>query len=135
MSGAIDNVSPNADSRHYWDSALQGKLVFKKCSACGHVQFPPRALCPACWSDKLEWTEHSGSGSVLSFTTVHRAPTPAFVGKVPYVLAMIELEGGPRMMSNIVGEGALEVKLGDCVRVVFEKRGEAALPQFCRVTA
>ena len=128
MSGALDNLKANADYRHYFDCALKGQLVLKKCMACGHVQFPPRHLCPVCWSDQLEWIEHSGHGRVFSVTTVHRAPVPGMV--TPYMLAMVELDGGPRVMANIVGSDSGQAQIGDKVSVAFERRGDAALPQF-----
>lgn len=132
MSGALENLKANADYRHYFDCALKGQLVFKTCLACGHMQFPPRHLCPVCWSDRLEWSQHGGRGRVYSVTTVHRAPVPGM--EVPYVLAMVELDGGLRMMANIVGPDAGQAKIGDSVSVSveFERRGDAALPQFRR---
>jgi uncharacterized OB-fold protein len=120
----------NADSQPYWDAARAGKLAFKTCLSCGHRQFPPRQLCPVCWSDRFEWREHRGRGRVYSFAIVHRAPLADF--EVPYVLALVELEDGPRMMTNIVGAGALEVGLGEAVEVTFEERGGAVLPMFRR---
>jgi uncharacterized OB-fold protein len=133
MSGSLRDVTANADSRPYWDAAAKGRLTFKKCLSCGHVQFPPRHLCPVCWSDRLEWIEHPGRGRIHSFTIVHRAPAPGF--DVPYVLAVIDLDGGPRMMSNIVGPDAVKAAIGDAVEVTFERRGGAALPQFQRAGA
>ena len=96
----------------------------------------PRHLCPQCWSDQLEWVDSAGLGTVHSFSIVHRAPTPDFGAKTPYVIAMIELEEGPRMFTNVVGEGAHSVSLGDRVRVTFEDRGDDfKVPQFQRVLA
>src|SRR5262249_54402798 len=115
------------------EAAREGKLLFKRCKQCAHVQFPPRYLCPQCWSDQSEWIESAGRGRVHSFSIVHRAATPAFADKVPYVLAMIELDDGPRMITNIVGEGALDVAIGEPVAVVFEARPGGALPQFRRL--
>ena len=135
MAGSSQFVGANADSAPYWEAARQGRLVFRKCLSCGCVQFPPRQLCPKCWSDRTEWITSSGKGRVHSFTIVHRAPTPAFAGKVPYVVAMIELEDAPRMIANIVGDDALEVRMGDQVTVLFEPRDGGALPQFRRVVA
>jgi uncharacterized OB-fold protein len=110
-----------------------GRLVFKKCLNGAHIQFPPRYLCPKCWSDQAEWITSSGEGRVYSFTIVHRSPTPAFTGNVPYVLAMIEVREGPRMVANIVGDGALDVSIGDAVIVAFEQRDTGVIPQFRRV--
>jgi hypothetical protein len=123
----------NADSRPYWEAADEGRLVFKRCCACGHVQFPPRHLCPKCWSEKAEWIASAGKGSVHSFTVVRRAPRREYAERVPYVLAVIDLDDAPRMMANIVGSDALEVRTGDKVGVTFEPRDGGTLPQFKRL--
>jgi uncharacterized OB-fold protein len=130
MSAAKAGTLANADSQPYWDGAAQGKLVIKTCVSCGRMHFPPRYLCPYCWSNQLEWREHSGEGHVYSFTIVRRAAVPGF--ETPYVLAMVDLTNGPRLMSNIVGTGALDVGIGDDVRVIFEARDGTILPLFCR---
>ena len=122
----------NADSKPYWEAAQQGRLVFKKCLACGQIQFPPRHLCPKCWSDRSEWVTSAGTGRVYSYSIVRRAPSPAHAGKVPYVLAVVDLDDAPRMVTNIVGEDALGVKIGDAVKVVFEACDGGAIPQFPR---
>ena len=97
----------------------------------------PRGQCPKCWSDRLEWVDSAGVGSVYSFSVVHRAPTPDFSESAPYVVALIDLEEGVRMFANIVGHEALNVSLGDRVSVTFEPRGTegALIPQFYRMLA
>jgi len=93
----------------------------------------PRYLCPKCWSDDLEWFDSAGVGAVHSFTVIRRAPLPVFAAQVPYVLALIELDEGPRMVANIRGNDALDVAIGNRVRVVFEDRANGAkVPQFVR---
>jgi uncharacterized OB-fold protein len=124
----------NGDSLEYWKGAREGRLLFQKCGACGSVQFPPRHQCSACWETDLEWIESAGTGTVESFTIVRRAPIPAFRGKVPYVVAAILVDEGPRMITNVVGEDALEVAVDDRVEVIFPQDGDAAaLPQFRRL--
>jgi hypothetical protein len=126
----------NADSQPYWAAARERRLVIRKCKACGELHFMPRHLCPVCWSDQLEWVDAKGSGSVHSFTIVRRASDPAFAALVPYAVALVDLDEGPRMMANIVGSDALAVKIGDRVQVTFEDRGNGAmLPQFSRAAA
>jgi hypothetical protein len=91
-------------------------------------------MCPACWSTDLEWIEASGAGVVHSYSIIHRASVPEFRDRVPYVLAMIDLAEGVQMITNIVGDDALSVQIGDAVQVCFEARGEVAkVPQFQRV--
>ena len=93
----------------------------------------PRKFCPHCWSDQLEWVDSKGHGTVHSFSIVHRAPTPVFAASTPYVIALIDLDEGPRMFANVVGDDALEVAIGDRVSVTFEERGGGAVvPQFTR---
>ena len=124
--------APNADSAAYWAGAKAGKLMLQRCQACGATWFLSRHLCGSCWSDRVEAVEASGQGHVHSFTVIHRAPSAAFAGQVPYVVALIDLVEGPRMLANIVGGGAREVAIGESVRVTFEQRGDGALPQFER---
>ena len=126
----------NADSQPYWAAARERRLVIRQCKACSQLHFMPRHLCPHCWSDQLEWVDAKGTGSVHSFTIIHRASDPAFAALVPYAVVLVDLDEGPRMMSNILGPDALIVKIGDRVQVTFEDRGDGAmLPQFTRVAA
>ena len=119
------------DAGPYWKAARGGRLVMQHCYGCGTYRFFPSHLCPGCGSDEQVWGPCSGRGTIFSVTTVHRAPSPAFRAIVPYVVALVELEEGPRMMTNIVGEGRLEAAIGDAVEVCFEPRGdEAKVPQF-----
>ena len=124
----------NADSKPFWEGARSGRLLMQQCGSCRHIQFPPRHLCAKCWSVDLAWTECSGRGTVESFTIVHRAPTPEMRGKVPYVVAAILLDEGPRMMTNIVGADPLGVRIDDRVTVTFvpDDHGRV-LPQFQRI--
>jgi uncharacterized OB-fold protein len=124
----------NGDSQEYWKGARERRLLFQKCGACGSIQFPPRHHCASCWEADLKWVESRGEGTVESFTIVRRAPLPAFRGKVPYVVAAVLVEDGPRMITNLVGENVLDVKIGDKVRVDFEDNGSGdRLPQFRRL--
>ena len=126
----------NADSLPYWNAAREQRLVIRRCNDCSQLHFMPRHLCPHCWSDQLEWVDAKGTGSIHSFSIVRRASDPAFASLVPYVLALIDLDEGPRMMANILGSDALQSAIGDRVQVAFEARGdEAKLPQFTRVLA
>ncbi len=137
MMGAMSNELPipvpNPDAGPYWAAAREGRFVLQRCAACRSPRFVPRLICPQCGSDAAEWSDASGAGTVHSFTVVHRAPSAAFRGRIPYVIALIDLEEGPRMMANIVGDDAREVAIGDQVQVCFEARGEGAkVPQFQR---
>lgn len=134
MSGDLPVPAVNADSAPYWEGARNDKLLLQQCSDCGTLRFFPRYLCTECGSDNTDWVEAAGRGTVHSFTVVHRAAFPEFQERTPYVVALIDLEEGPRMMTNIVGADALEVAIGDAVTVAFEDRGGdgAKVPQFRR---
>lgn len=132
MSADLPTPVITPETAPYWDGARAGKLLLQRCLECRALRFYPRRTCPTCWSERVEWIEMSGRGRVHSFTVIHRPPAPAFASRVPYVVALIDLDEGPRMMANIVGEGALDVAIDNPVTVTFESRGEIALPQFAR---
>jgi uncharacterized OB-fold protein len=125
----------NADSIAYWSGARERRLLIRRCQACGGFHFLPRYLCPVCWSDRLEWIDAKGTGTVHSFTVIRRASSPAFNPRVPYVVVLVDLDEGPRMIANLLGEDALLVAIGDRVTVTFEDRGDGAtIPQFKRIS-
>jgi len=125
--------TPNPDSQAYWDAAREDKLVIRRCASCTALHFMPRHLCPHCWSTDLQWVQASGKGTVHSFSVIRRAPLQSYAPRVPYVVALIDLDEGPRMFSNIVGDGALETQVGSRVDVCFEARGDYKIPQFSLV--
>ena len=91
-----------AEAAHYFAAAAQGRLELQRCAACAKVWFFPRPACVACGSSDYAWIRASGRGTVQSFSIVRRAPSPEFRDRLPYVVALIDLEDGPRMMTNIV---------------------------------
>ncbi|MGC1756056.1 MAG: Zn-ribbon domain-containing OB-fold protein, partial [Trebonia sp.] len=91
----------NPETRQFWDATAQGRLLLKRCLDCGSVIWYPRALCPECASLRTEWFEASGRGHVYSYTVNHRGEG-AYAGAVPYVLAYVELNEVPRVMTNLV---------------------------------
>ena len=123
----------NGDSAGYFAAAAEGRLVFQKCRHCGNVQFPPRHQCTECWEADLDWADSTGKAVVESFTIVRRAPLPAYRDEVPYVVASVIVEEGPRMITNIIGDDALDVQIGDKVSVAFKPGAEGdTLPVFRR---
>ena len=119
------------DSLPYWDAAQRHELLIQRCDQCGAHRFYARLLCPRCWSPDVTWERSSGRGTIYSFTIVHRAPSEAFRALVPYVVAVIDLEEGVRVMANILGTSPDDVRVGAPVRVVFEAIDDAVtLPQF-----
>ena len=86
----------------FWEAAGRGELVLPRCRTCSTVFFYPRELCPDCLSSDLDWVPASGKGRVYSYTIIHQPAHPTFRGDSPYVYAIIQLDEGPRMVSNIV---------------------------------
>ena len=120
---------PTNFSQPFWDGAKEKKFMLQYCLDTGKYQFFPRPNSIHTGRRNTEWREASGDGTVYSFTVTRRAP-PAFRGREPYVIGSIQLAEGPRMMSNIVGDHALDVEIGDGVTLRFEDREGSKLPQF-----
>ncbi len=135
MSGTPQKPMPAADpvTKPFWDSVKNEAMELQCCNSCGKFIFYPRGLCPHCLSDDLSWKPAKGTGEVHAFTIVHRHPHPAFQAEIPYVVALIELDEGVRMMTNLVGVAPdpAEVKVGMPVEVVYEQAtDEITLPKF-----
>lgn len=120
---------PNAETRPFWEACARGELLYQYCRACGRPQFYPRARCAACQAAALEWRRAAGLGSIYSHTTVFRAPTPAFKSVAPYVIALVDLDEGFRMMMNVLDCDPAQVAIGTRVRIVMRERGGTRLPQ------
>lgn len=121
---------PAPESVPYWEAAREHRLALPKCEDCGHRWFPPSRTCPHCLSAQVAFADVSGRGNVYSFVTFHRVYHPAFEDEVPYVVALIELEEGPRLLSNIVDIARDDVRCEMPVEVVFEDVGETTIPKF-----
>ena len=125
---------PDLETQLYWDAAREGRLLIKHCTACGEDFFYPRTYCPRCWSADTEWKESSGRGRVYTFTVVHQNDLPPFKDRIPYVVAIVELDEGVRLTSNVEGVDPEEVRCDMPVQVAFreEQRDEetVALPVF-----
>lgn len=117
--------------RAWWEGAARGELRLPRCRTCASYQWPPRRHCATCESTAIDWVAASGRGIVHTFTVVRQAHEPWFSARVPYVVAMIELAEGPRLMSNVV-ECAIEaVHIGMRVTVAFVDCGDGlVLPVF-----
>ncbi len=119
------------DTAPYWDAAREHRLLIKRCADCGRCHFYPRELCPHCHSDAVAWHEARGTGSIYSFTIARRGAGPAFQADAPYVVAVVQLDEGPRMMTNIVGCPPDDVRIGQRVTVAYEDvTPEISLPKF-----
>jgi uncharacterized protein len=100
----------------FYDAAKRGELVVPECDACHQRHYEPEAVCPHCLSS-WHWAKSDGTGTLYSFSVVHRGATPAF--EVPYTLALIEMDDGWIMMSNLLGTDGMEPQIGMRVQVEF----------------
>jgi uncharacterized protein len=122
---------PNAISAPYWEAAREHRLVIQRCENCGHRFFYPRSTCPRCLHTEIAWDEVSGEATVYSYTVLRQAMTEAFKADIPYVLAIVELDIGVRMTTNIVDCEPEAVEIGMPVKVVFDDVSpEVTLPKF-----
>ena len=122
---------PYQDTAEYWAAAREHRFVIQRCNSCGEHQFYPRGVCSHCLSSELEWREASGNGTIYSYSVNHRAPHPGFADDLPFVLAIVELEEGPRMMTNIVVSDPDSLTIGMAVTVTFDDvTDQVTLPKF-----
>jgi uncharacterized OB-fold protein len=121
---------PDGDSKPFWQGVAQGKLLIQRCDACQRFVFYPRSICPHCFAETLSWVESQGTGTIYSYTVVHRAFGP-FAGQTPFVVALVDLTEGVRMMTRITGSEPGAVRIGVAVQVVFVQADEGVtLPYF-----
>lgn len=119
----------NPDATAYWEGTTRGTVVLQRCDDCEAVIWIPRALCPKCWSQSLSTFEASGRGTIYSWTRTHKG-LAEYKDAGPYLLAYVELDEGPRVMTNLVGYDA-DPSIGDAVTAVFDPVGDdAALLRF-----
>jgi len=119
-----DLPTVETDTRPYWDAAKEGKLLIAKCDACGKVHHYPRPFCPSCWSEDVHPIEASGRGTLYTYSTVYVNDLHPFKTRLPYVAALVELEEGPRLMTNIEGCEPDELSVGMAVEVDFRSLTE-----------
>lgn len=121
---------PDPITRPFWNACARRRLCFQTCTACGARWLPASVVCPRCWSDAIVWREAIGTGTVFSFTVYHRAYHPAFEPLLPYIVAVIELTEGPKLVSNVLDIAPDRLRVGAPVRLDFLDLGDIALPVF-----
>lgn len=119
-----------SDTAPYWEAARRHELLLPRCRACDGRWSPPGAACPRCGALDFEWAPVCGRGEVVTYTVVHRAPSPAFAARVPYLLAVVQLAEGPRLLTNVVDCAPEEARIGLPVEVTFEEHADGVVPQF-----
>jgi uncharacterized protein len=132
VSGGLPAPAPrvNPEAERYWEATAEGRLLLQRCSACDAVVWYPRGFCPQCSGSELAWFEASGRGTVYSFT-INRRGLGEYAEAAPYVIAYVELEEGPRVLTNIVDADLERLAVGDAVEAVFHATDEGpALVRF-----
>jgi len=121
----------NTWSEPYWEAAREEKLLLQKCSDCAKHIFYPRLLCPECFSDNIEWVEASGKGKVYTYTVVTNNAPSIFLKDMPYVIAIVRLDEGVQMLTNIVDCDHEKLACDMPVEVTYRKlNDEFTLPVF-----
>ncbi|HEV7564421.1 MAG TPA: OB-fold domain-containing protein [Microbacteriaceae bacterium] len=126
-------ILPQIDevNRPFWAGCRAGELRLQRCCTCRRVRYPPAPLCPSCLGVEVEWESMSGCGTIVSFVIFRRAYHPAWADRVPYNVALIELDEGPRMISNVVEAAPEALQVGQRVSSVFEAvTDEVTVPRF-----
>lgn len=119
---SIPGALPDGLDQPYHDALAAGRLVLPQCGSCGQWQWPPDVLCFACHTFGLEWVEVAARGTVFSWTRTWHAARPQLKESLPYLIALVEIEGagGIRLLGNLLGAGDQDVKCGQAVEGVFE---------------
>lgn len=116
-------------SEPYWTGLSQGELRFQRCVACGHAWLPPREECPRCLAADWRWEVAAGEGKVISWVVYHHAFHEALEDRLPYNVALVQLDEGPRVITNITG-GAQDLRIERRVRLQIEQEEEVAVARF-----
>ncbi|MGB8691880.1 MAG: Zn-ribbon domain-containing OB-fold protein [Steroidobacteraceae bacterium] len=125
----LPQITP--ETAEYWAGCKRHELLIQRCADCGAAQFYPRAFCTHCSGSKVRWVRASGRGTLASYTIVHRAVSQAYAAEVPYVVALVSLEEGPMMMSNVIGCSPGDLRVGMSLQVVFDDWSESiTVPKF-----
>lgn len=122
MEGTYSKPLPEIDdiNRPFWEATRRGELRLQRCKDCSHVWYPAGTNCPKCLSTSFEWGPMSGRGTVWSFIVYHHCWHRGFEKEIPYNVAMIQLEEGPIVITNVIDVKNEAIKVGMPVKVVFE---------------
>ena len=113
----------SVETEEFWAATAEGRLLLKRCDACAHVIWYPRGICPDCHSTETSWFEASGNGEIYTFTVNHKGDGP-WKEVAPYILAYVQLDEGPRVMTNIVDCDVDTVEIGQRVTAVWDDTGQ-----------
>jgi len=124
---------PGDTGRQFWESLQEGRLSFQRCTACGHAWLPAREECPQCWSNRWQRENASGHATLVSWVVYHHAYHPAFAQRLPYIVAIVELSEGPRMISNLIDVDARTLRIDQPLMLRIEREGDLCIPRFMPV--
>ncbi len=133
MPPRFDLPTPDEETEPFWSGVNEDVLRIKRCRDCGRSHFYPRPFCPHCWSGAVEWYEASGRATLYTWSVVHNNDLPPFNERLPYVAALVDLEEGPRMMTNVVECSFDELTADMPLEVVYEQVSDdplVKLPRF-----
>lgn len=116
-------------TRPYWDGLAEGELRYQRCAGCGHAWLPAREECPRCLSDEVTWERAGGGGRIISWVVYHTAVHPSFADRLPYNVAVVELDEGPRLITNICApQDQLAIERAVVLRI--EDESGVSIPRF-----
>lgn len=119
------------DTAPFWQGCRERRLLFQRCSECGHIRYPISFICPECLSAGCEWVESKGEGRIYSYVVFQRAFHPSVANRIPYVVAVVELGEGPSFLTNIVGCEPIQISCDQQVQLQWEEAPEGLyLPMF-----
>ena len=128
---AVPGPEIDALNMPYWESLTEGALTYQKCNACEHAWLPPRTECPHCLAADWRWEKAAGGAKLISWVVYHIAYHPAFAKRLPYNVAVVELDEGPRLISNVIGvDDAETLVIDQRLRLIIEREGSTAVPRF-----
>jgi uncharacterized protein len=116
----FDLPNPDDETRPFWDGCREGKFLVRHCNACREYHFYPRPFCPKCWSTDVDWVEASGRAHLYTYSVVHANDLPPWPERVPYVAAVVDLDEGPRVMTNVEGIEFDDIEIGMALTVDFK---------------
>jgi len=126
---AFPAPQPNEASTPYWRALDEGRLTFQRCTSCGNAWLPPRTECPKCLATRWQWETALGRAKLVSWVVYHHGYHPYFESRLPYNVAVVELDEGPRLMSNVVeADGGLRLEMP--LELIIQRESGVALPRF-----
>jgi uncharacterized OB-fold protein len=127
----FDLPTPDDTTRPFWEAAREGRFLIKRCRDCGRAHYYPRPFCPHCWSGAVDWEDASGRASLYTWSVVHQNDLPPWPQRVPYVAAVVDLDEGPRVMTNVVECEFERLTIDMALQVTFRPASdEVTVPVF-----